>query len=124
MRNDSNPSGSPVVQFLSRFNYYDSYNHLKINILTREGAKICHCYVDLKGHQRGKFIYFKKQMNAKEYTENTEPQKGTTQISFTMFLEPKKEYMDQQVHEEEQIKLPYLYSLKRPEPSVVNIYKA
>jgi hypothetical protein len=20
--------------------------------------KVCHCYIDLRGHQRGKFVYF------------------------------------------------------------------
>jgi hypothetical protein len=57
---DSEPSGSPILQYFSRFNYVDTYNHVKVNILTSEGSKICHCYIDLKGHQRGKFIYFKK----------------------------------------------------------------
>lgn len=63
-------------------------------------------------------------MNAKEYTDNTESQKATTQISLSLFLEAKKEQLDQYAEDEEKNKLAYLYSLRRPEPSVVNIYKA
>ena len=47
------------LQYFHNFKYSQGYNHIKVKIMTVEtDDKVCHCYVDLRGHQRGKFIYF------------------------------------------------------------------
>ena len=47
------------LQHFKNFKYTAGYNHIKVKIITAETEeKVCHCYVDLRGHQRGKFIYF------------------------------------------------------------------
>ena len=53
--------------------------------------KVCHCYIDLRGQQKGKFIYLQKTMNAKEYTNNAESQFPLTQLKLSLFLEQTKE---------------------------------
>jgi predicted DNA-binding WGR domain protein len=67
------------LQYFCNFKYSKGYNHVKVKIVTTESeSKVCHCYVDIRGQQRGKFIYFQKTMNAKEYTQNPESQFALT----------------------------------------------
>jgi len=122
---DSDPPGSPNLQFFSNFTYSDGYNHIKVNINSLSDEKICHCYIDIRGQQRNKFVFFKKTMNSKEYTDNLESNKPTTQIKMSMFLESKRDQADQYAGEDEiTSKMAYLYSLKKIEPGNINIYKA
>lgn len=63
-------------------------------------------------------------MNSKEYTDNLESNKPTTQLKMSMFLESKRDQADQYAGEDELAnKMAYLYSLKKIEPGNINIYK-
>jgi len=72
-KNDDDVREDNNLQFFCNFKYAPGFNFLKVKIMkTDSDDKVCHCYVDLRGQQRGKFIYAQKTMNAKEYTNNAE----------------------------------------------------
>ena len=98
---------------------------MKVKIMTVETEdKVCHCYFDLRGQQRGKFIYVQKTMNAKEYTKNPESQFSLTQLKMSLFLESKKERPEDVGNDaEEEAKMAFLCSLKKYEAPTLNIYR-
>ena len=52
--------------------------------MTAKGEKVCHCYVDLRGQNRGKFVYITKAMNAKEYTTSPESNFAVTHLKMSL----------------------------------------
>jgi len=82
----------PNLQYYWHLKYSGGYNMIKVKIMSADSHdRICHCYLDLHGHQRGKFIYFQRTMNAKEYTQNAESKFSLTLLKVSLFLESKKE---------------------------------
>ena len=67
-------------------------------------------------------------MNAKEYTKNAESTFSLTQLKMSLFLESKKEktedHIQHNTEDEETNKMTYLYSLKKYEPGIINIYRS
>ena len=91
-KEDDSIRSDSALQFFHNFKYHEGYNFVKVKIMkVTNDEKVCHCYIDIRGHPRGKFIYFQKTMNAKEYTQNAESQFPLTQLKMSLFLEAKKE---------------------------------
>lgn len=60
-----------IMQYFQNFKYQAGYNFLKVKIMKpKSNVKVCHCYIDLRGLQKGKFIHLLKDMNSKDYIQN------------------------------------------------------
>jgi len=83
---------SSTLQYFSNFKYSNGYNHIKVKIMNDAGKdKVSHCYADLRGYQRGKFIHLQRTMNEKSYTTSPQSEFALAQVKMSMFLESKKE---------------------------------
>ena len=91
--------------------------------MTARGEKVCHCYVDLRGQNRGKFIYITKAMNAKEYTISPESNFAVTHLKMSLFLENKKVESElERPTSDDEIRESIFSSLRKRECGFVNIY--
>ena len=78
------------LQYYWHLKYASKWNMIKVKMMSTNGERICHAYVDLHGLERGKFIHLKRPMNSKEYSNNAESKLNMTQLKLSLFLEGKK----------------------------------
>jgi hypothetical protein len=116
------------LQYFENFKYASNYNFIKVKLMKlKNDVKVGHCYIDLRGYQKGKFIHMLRTMNAKSYTSNAQSSFPLTQLKLSLFLETHKIKAEDQIQQisqdQELLKMNFLYSFMKTERSFVNIYR-
>jgi len=114
-------SGSQL-NFYSNFKYISGTNHILIQLVkTSTQEKLCHSLVDIRGMPRGKFTKHVKAMQVKDIDYKQTP---LPQLQFSLFLEPKKENVRDDVSaRSEKDTSTFINAFRKLEKGIVNIYR-